>query len=76
MFYDIFPQECAKIKLGEQVTYRYIIRLFLIFCFGLYFFSFSDISAAVIDLLLCLLRIEMIISEKASLPGKTIFTKF
>ena len=66
-FYHIVTQACTEIKslrnqkfLEEKVTYMYVFRLFGFWNFfsSSFFFSFSFLFAAVIDLLLGLLAVK------------------
>ena len=54
--------------LGEKVTYWYVFRLFDFwnFFFRPSFFSFSLVFAVAIELLLGLLAVEKLLTEKAS----------
>ena len=66
MFYDIFAQACAEIKilrwfLNEKLTYVFLaFRVSIFFCS---FYSYSHLFAAVIDLLLGLLPVQKILRK-------------
>ena len=58
-FYDILARACAEMNiLNQKVTYVFRLFDFCIFFFRLFFFSFSSLFAAVIDLLLGLLAVK------------------
>ena len=67
-FYDILTRACAENQnfelLDEKVTY--VLRLFDFwnFFFRPSFFSFSLVSAAVIDLLLGLLAVKILLRKR------------
>ena len=58
-FYDILARACAEMKIvNQRVTYVFRLFDFFIFFLRLFFFSFSFLFAAVIDLLLGLLAVR------------------